>query len=254
MVHKNAVALNASKNICLRCKGEARPIDGRPQKTVNVGSDVLEIVSSFCYLGDMQSAAGGCTTAAITRVKSAWSKFNELLPVLTSRHLSLKRRGHLYHTCVRRVMLHASETWPLTKCDLLRLQRNDRAMIRRICGISFDKIRLTPSKTLLAKIGLADTETCLRDGRLRWFGHVKRSSGAVKTVMETPIQGRRRPGRPHKTWNEVIKNDIAIWGLGSSDPMNRATWKNNVKSAMRAASQDSGKRPIFTDDASQPAR
>ena len=81
--------------ICLRCKGEARPIDGRPQKTVNVGSDVLEIVSSFCYLGDMQSAAGGCTTAAITRVKSAWSKFNELLPVLTSRHLSLKRRGHL---------------------------------------------------------------------------------------------------------------------------------------------------------------
>ena len=32
-------------------------------------------------------------------------------------------------------MLHASETWPLTKPNLQRLQRNDRAMIRQICNV-----------------------------------------------------------------------------------------------------------------------
>ena len=32
-------------------------------------------------------------------------------------------------------MLHASETWALTKMNLQRLQCNDRALIRQICSI-----------------------------------------------------------------------------------------------------------------------
>ena len=70
--------------------GNARPIDGRPQSEVPVGPDKLEVVASFCYLGDMLSAGGGCEMAVTTRVKTAWKKFRELLPVLTSRHLSYK--------------------------------------------------------------------------------------------------------------------------------------------------------------------
>ena len=43
--------------------GNARPIDGRPQSEVQVGPDKLEVVASFCYLGDMLSAGGGCEMA-----------------------------------------------------------------------------------------------------------------------------------------------------------------------------------------------
>ena len=32
--------------------GNARPIDDRPQNEVQVGPDKLEVVASFCYLGD----------------------------------------------------------------------------------------------------------------------------------------------------------------------------------------------------------
>ena len=60
--------------------GNARPIDGRPQSEVQVGPDKLEVVASFCYLGDMLSAGGGCEMAITTRVKTAWKKFRELLP------------------------------------------------------------------------------------------------------------------------------------------------------------------------------
>ena len=45
---------------CTLCKGTPRPLDGRPQREVQVGPDKLEVVASFCYLGDMLSAAGGC--------------------------------------------------------------------------------------------------------------------------------------------------------------------------------------------------
>ena len=102
---------------CTRCRGTARPLDGRPQREVQVGSDKLEVIASFCYLGDMLSAAGGCEFLTTTRVKTAW-KFKELIPVLSSRHLSFKTRGRMYSSCVRSAMLHASETWPLTKPSL----------------------------------------------------------------------------------------------------------------------------------------
>ena len=62
--------------------GNACPIDGRPQNEVQVGPNKLEVVASFCYLGDMLSAGGGCETAVTTHVKTAWKKFRELLPVL----------------------------------------------------------------------------------------------------------------------------------------------------------------------------
>ena len=112
--------------------GNARPIDGRPQSEVQVGPDKLEVVASFCYLGDMLSAGGGCEMAVTTHVKTAWKKFRELLPVL-----SYKTRGHVYSSCVRSAMLHASETWPLTKTNLQRLQRNDQTDLQyqaRGCG------------------------------------------------------------------------------------------------------------------------
>ena len=41
----------------IRCQGTARPLDGRPQREVEVGPDKLEVVASFCYLGDMLSVA-----------------------------------------------------------------------------------------------------------------------------------------------------------------------------------------------------
>ena len=72
---------------CIRSQGTARTLDGRPQKEVQVGPDKLELVASFCYLGDMLSAAGGCELSTTTRVKTAWKKFKELLPVLSSHHL-----------------------------------------------------------------------------------------------------------------------------------------------------------------------
>ena len=45
---------------CARCMGNAHTIDGRPQSKVQVGPDKLEEVASFCYLGDMLFAGGGC--------------------------------------------------------------------------------------------------------------------------------------------------------------------------------------------------
>ena len=94
---------------CIQCQGTACPLDGRPQE-VQVGPGKLEVIASFCYLEDMLSAAGGCELSTTTRVKTAWKTFKDLLPVLSSHHLSFKTCGRVYSSCVRSAMLHASET------------------------------------------------------------------------------------------------------------------------------------------------
>ena len=138
------------------------------------------MVVSFRYLGDKLSAGGGCEIAVTSRVKTtAWKKFRELLPVLTSHHLSYKTRGHVYSSCVQSAMLHASENWPLTKTNLQRLQRNDRAMIRKICSIKPEDVATVRSSELLAKLELEDLDLILRERRLRWFGHVVQSEQHV---------------------------------------------------------------------------
>ena len=60
-------------------------------------------------------------------------------------------------------MLHASETWALTKTNL---RRNDRAMIRQICSIkpqNVSDLAKVRSSELLAKLALEDLNLILRD-------------------------------------------------------------------------------------------
>ena len=115
-VHKKCSGLNhltKDPNYrCTQCQGTASSLDGRPQREVQVRPDKLEVVASFCYLGDMLSAASGCELSTTIHVKNAWKKFKELLPVLSSRHLYFKTQGRVYSSCEQSAMLHASETWP----------------------------------------------------------------------------------------------------------------------------------------------
>ena len=208
-VHKKCSGLECLKKAsdyrCTRCQGTARPFDGRPQKEVQVRPDKLEVVASFCYLGDMLSAAGGCELTTTTRVKTAWKKFKDLLPVLYSRHLSFKTHGCVYSSCVRSAMLHASETWPLTKPNLQHLQQNDRAIIRQICNVRPQDIVTTRSNELLVRLGIEDLDLILKERRLPWYGHVERSNGAVKTAFDIQVDGKRGPGRPKMTWKQLTE-------------------------------------------------
>ena len=112
----------------------------------------------------MLSAGGGYEITVTTRVKTAWKKFRELLPVLACRHLSYKTCSHVYSSCVQSAMLHASETWPLTKMNLQHLPRNDRVMIGQICSIKPEDVAMVRSSKLLAKLGLENLNLILRKG------------------------------------------------------------------------------------------
>ena len=160
-------------------------------------------------------------------MKTPWKKFKHLLLFLSSCHLSYKTRGRVYRSCVW--MLHASQTWPLTKPDLKRLQCNGRAIIRQNCNVKSDNVATIRSNELLAQLEMDDLDFILREKRLRWFQHVERSSGAIKTAFDIQIDGKCQPGR------------------------HRMSCGDSVRSAMHAASQLPGGKPSDVDDAPAPA-
>ena len=115
-----------------------------------------------------------------------------------------KTHERVYSSYVRSAMLHASETWPLTKPNLQLLQRNDRAMITQICNVRPQDVA-TRSNELLARLGIEDLDLILKVRRLRWYGHVEHSNGAVKTAFHIQAERKRGPGRPKMTWKQLTK-------------------------------------------------
>ena len=151
-------------------------------------------------------------------------------------------------------MLHASETWPVTKPFLQRLQRNDRAMIRQICNVKPQDTATIQSTELLPWLGIEDLDLILKERRLHWYGHMERSNGAVKTASDIQVNGKRGPGRPKMPWKQLTERDCREWKLSAINPHDRDTWKSGVRSAMHAASLLPGRRPTVVDMAPVPAR
>ena len=114
---------------CKRCMGLCWPVDGRPEKHVTLEGIQLDVVESFHYLGDKISPGSGCELAKIAWTRAAWGEFRELVPLLTSTTISLARHGKLYDSCVRGILLHATECWPLRREEvqylLLKIKAED---------------------------------------------------------------------------------------------------------------------------------
>ena len=105
---------------------------------------------------------------------------------------------------------------------------------------------------LLAELELEDLDLIFRESRLPWFGHVERSSGAIRKACDLQIDGRRGAGRPKLTWKRLTERDCREWKLTTVDPQERSTWRSGVRSAIRAASQLPGKGPTDVEDAPAP--
>jgi len=154
-------------------------------------------------------------------------QIQKVVAVLTTRHTSLKIRGKAFSACVRSAMLHGSETWALNSSDLQRLQQNDRAMVRWICGSKLAEH--TPTSSLLHKLGIPEITEVLRFRHLRWYGHVQHATTQINHVTHSAIPG---SGRPRKTWSESIKKDIVTCDLVSVSPLDRTAWRAAVRHSL----------------------
>ena len=96
----------------------------------------------------------------------------------------------------------------------MRLHGVERCMIRMMCGVR--PVDRVSTDVLQDKVGVVVTiKDSIIQRRLRWYGHVIRQdiSSQIREVMEHEIPGKRKKGRPRKSWEECIKKDLEGYDL-----------------------------------------
>ena len=50
---------------------------------------------------------------------------------------------------------------------------------------------------------------------MRWYGHITRSTGLAKMILQNTVQGGRRKGRQKKRWGDTVSEWTEL-GLGEA--------------------------------------
>ena len=77
---------------------------------------------------------------------------------------------------------------------ILRISYKDPIITEEVCAKIQQAIR--PHEDLL---------TIVKRRKLKWYGHVYRSSGLAKTVLQDTVKGGRRQSRQKKRWEDSIR-------------------------------------------------
>ena len=110
----------------------------------------------------------------------------------------------MMRSLVTSIFLYDCESWTLTAT----LQRRIQAMEMRC----YCKILRTSYKDHVNKIQQAigpheDLLTIVKRRKLQWYGHVSRSSGLDKSILQCTMKGGRRKASQRKRW----ENNIREW-------------------------------------------
>ncbi|GJV91301.1 hypothetical protein Tco_1539114 [Tanacetum coccineum] len=151
-------------------------------------SDVIPI---FKNKGDAQVCSNYRGIKLLSHTMKLWERVIERMceedsvienpRVICDRNVPLKLKGKFYRAAIRPAMLYGSECWPITKALANRMEVAD-----------------------------AKVDSVMREGQLRWFGHVRRrpQSAPVRRVEALVVDGMRRRGRPKLRWEDRVKLDM----------------------------------------------
>ena len=139
-------------------------------------------------------------------------------------------------TLILSTFLYACESWTLTAEIERKIQALEMRCYRRLLNISY-KDHVTNEEVrnrIQNAIGVHDDLlTMVKKQKLRWYGHISRSSGMAKTILQGTVKGARRRGRQEKRWEDNIKE----WtGMGFGDSLRAAEDREGWKGIVAASS------------------
>ncbi len=138
---------------------------------------------------------------------------------------------------VTSIFLYACESWTLTAELQRRIQAMEMGCYRKILYISY-KDHVT-NKKVRAKIQQAigpheDLLTIVKRCKLQWYGHVSRSFGLAKTILQGTVKGGGRQGGQRKRWEDNIREWTGLEFSKSQSAVEKGeTWRKlNAKSSV----------------------
>ena len=114
-------------------------------------------------------------------------------------------------------MVYGLETVAVTKKQVEEMEVAEMKMLMFAMGVTRkDKIR---NEYLRSTVKVELLGMKMREGRLRWYGHVMRRDQEYvgRRVMEMELPEKRKKGRPKRKFLDVAKEDGRSWCEGDGN-------------------------------------
>ena len=194
-----------------------------PGKVV-VGNVELDNVDSFIYLGQSISMNGDRDAEIKRRIKLAWSAFGRLHTVMKS-SLPICLKSKTFNQCVLPVLTYGSETWCLNVKQTNKLRCAQRAMERRMLGVSLKDRKRNEWIRKMTKV--TDVIERVKKLKWQWAGHIARREDGrwTREILDWYPRGVKRPQkRPRGRWIDEIRRMCGVaWMRVAQD---RSEWKS----------------------------
>ncbi|GKA21638.1 retrovirus-related pol polyprotein LINE-1 [Tanacetum coccineum] len=163
---------------------------------IRIGDQILQPKESFRYLGSVIHRSGRIDEDVAYRIRVGWMKWRAASGVLCDRRIPLKLKGKFYRVVIRQAMLN-----------------------------------MIPNGVFRAELDVDSIIDKMREGRLRWFGHVKRrpETAPVRRVEAMLVEGPRRRGRPKLRWEDRLKQDMKELLLSEDMTSDRNAWRDRIR-------------------------
>ena len=176
-----------------RSKTEYLYINGRNDKeTVKMEDTKVPRVKEFKYLGLTVQESCSCEREVKRRVQAGWNGWRKVSGVICDRRLPARVKGKVCSSVVRPAMVYGLETVGVTKKQVEEMEIAEMKMLRFAMEVTRkDKIRIEYIRDIakVERLGIK-----MREGRLRWYGHVMRRDqeyvGRKMMEMELPERGK----------------------------------------------------------------
>ena len=183
------------------------------QDQLVIGQEVVEDVTSFTYLGSIVASDRDAEADVRCRIGRAATVFKRMTSIWSSKAITTRTKIRLYSTLVLPTAIYAAETWKLTYKIAHKLNVLHQCCLRKILHISY-RDRVT-NEEVLRRAEQHSLQAIVTERRLRLAGHMLRMPEerlAKTAMMWTPSNGKRKRGRPKKTWRSAFK-DLKLLGL-----------------------------------------
>ena len=158
----------------------------------------------------------------MTKLKVIWN----------GKNIAISSKVRLMRSLAMSIFLYACEKWTITADIERRIQALEMRCFCKLLGISYrDHVTNEEVKAIIGNATgpYEDLLTATKRRKLKWYGHVTRSSGLAKTVLQGKVQGGRRRGRERKRWEDNIKEWTCLeWNIILHKAENREEWRKQV--------------------------
>ena len=205
------------------------------QREIKIKGQRLEEVENFKYLGAIISNEGS-NPEILSRIAQTTATLSRLKIIRRDKNNSFASKVKLMRMLILSTFLYAYESYTLTADIERRIQALEMRRYRRLLNISYkDHVTNEEVRNRIqnATAVLDDLLTMVKKRKLKWYGHILRSSGMAKTILQGTVKGARRRERQKKRWEDNIKE----WtGMGFGDSLRAAKGREGWKGIVATSS------------------